>query len=329
MPNVKRPRHGTMQYWPRKRAKRAYARVRSLPTSSEAKPLEFAGYKAGMTHVQAIDNRPNAMTKGEEISFPVTIIECPPLKVMGIHIYKNTTNGLILTKTILNQKQNKELERKIRLPKKAETEQKLNEAEPLIQDPAIADIRLLVHTQPKLTGIGKKKPEVFEIKIGGKIPDKWNYAKENLGKELTIDVTFKEGQSIDVHSITKGKGFQGPVKRFGVSLRSHKSEKTKRGPGSLGAWNAQGHITYRVAHAGQMGFHQRTEYNKWLLKISKNPEEVNQSSGIKHYGNVKSHFLLLKGSVPGAAHRLIRLVSSIRKNKRMPEKPIDIQLIAK
>jgi len=44
---------------------------------------------------------------------------------------------------------------------------------------------------------------------------------------------------VDSKTFTKGKGFQGPVKRFGISLRSHKSEKVIRGPGSLGPWKGQ------------------------------------------------------------------------------------------
>ncbi|RUA19603.1 MAG: 50S ribosomal protein L3, partial [Flavobacteriia bacterium] len=73
------------------------------------------------------------------------------------------------------------------------------------------------------------------------------------------------------------KGFQGPVKRHGVSLRSHKSEKTIRGPGNLGAWT--GNRSWTVAHAGQTGYHLRTEWNKWVLKIGDNPEEVNRKGG--------------------------------------------------
>ena len=118
-----------------------------------------------------------------------------------------------------------------------------------------------------------------------------------------------------MHAITKGKGFQGPVKRFGVAIRNHKSEKTVRGPGSLGGWISQAHVMYRVAHAGQMGMHQRTHYNNLLLKIGTNPEEINPKGGFVRFGNVKSSYVLIKGSIPGPAKRIIKLTKSIRGKK--------------
>ena len=116
---------------------------------------------------------------------------------------------------------------------------------------------------------------------------------------------FAPGQWVDVHAVTKGKGVQGPVRRFGVSLRSHKSEKGTRGPGNLGPWT--GNRSWTVAHAGQTGLHTRTERNKWLLQVSTKPEDINAKGGFLRYGVVKSSYVLLKGSLPGAAKRLIRL----------------------
>ena len=141
-------------------------------------------------------------------------------------------------------------------------------------------------------------------------------------KEIKIKDVFREGQFIDVQAVTKGKGFQGPVKRFGISLRKKKSEKTKRGPGSLGAWKAQQHTMYRIAHAGQMGFHTRTDYNKLLLKISSKPAEINPKSGFHKYGILKTDYILLKGSVSGPKKRLIRLREPIRSKS----KPITIEM---
>ena len=50
---------------------------------------------------------------------------------------------------------------------------------------------------------------------------------------------MKDGDQLDFHCVTKGKGYQGPVKRFGIQIRARKAEKTKRGPGSLGSWKGQ------------------------------------------------------------------------------------------
>ena len=88
MPSAKTPRSGSMQYWPRKRAKSHLARIRSWDKGKEVKPLCFAGYKAGMTHVIMTDNRASTKTKGMDIFTPVTVIECPPMKVYSIRLYK-------------------------------------------------------------------------------------------------------------------------------------------------------------------------------------------------------------------------------------------------
>ncbi len=320
MADVKVPRRGSMQFWPRKRARRQYTRVRAWANINDAKPLGFAGYKAGMTHITMIDSRAKSITKGEEIFCPVTVIETPNIKIASIRFYKNTSYGKKLLTEVFSEKLDKELERKISIPKKIK--KKIENIK------GYDDIKLLVYTQPKLTGIGKKKPEVFEIAVGGNTEQKLNYAKEKLGKEINISEVFANGQQVDIHSVTKGKGFQGPVKRFGVSIRSHKSEKTKRGPGSLGAWCGQGHMMYRVAHAGQMGYHSRREYNKQILKIDTNPNEINPKGGFLHYGLVKNPYMMVKGSIPGPAKRMIRINFAIRPNKKIKEEAPVIQYVS-
>ncbi|MBS3132282.1 50S ribosomal protein L3 [Candidatus Woesearchaeota archaeon] len=319
MPTTRKPRSGSMQFWPRKRAKRQYARVRSWASSKDAKALGFAGYKVGMTHAIIADNRKNSKTKGQGISCPLTIIECPPLKVISARFYKNSDYGLKVASEVFSQSSDKELERKITLPKSIEKK---------FEDMAdFDDVTIMVYTQPKLTGIGKKKPEIFEIAIGGKKEDKAAFAKEKLGKEISLKDVFNAGQQVDIHAVTKGKGFQGPVKRFGVSIRSHKSEKTKRGPGTLGGWKAQAHFMYRVAHAGQMGYHLRTEYNKWIVRIGEKPEEINANGGFHEYGVVKNAYLLVKGSVAGAKKRLVRINTSTRPNRGIPAEAPSVQYI--
>jgi len=338
MPKTKSPRSGSLQFWPRKRAKKETARVRSWAKLQEAKLLGFAGYKVGMTHIFYTDNRAHSLTKGSDISCPVTVIECPPLKTISVKFYKKTTNALTLSDEILAEKLDKEFARKINLPKKIKKKiDDMSETQGVsehAQESSISDIkdyddiRLLVVTQPKLTGIGKKKPELFEIAIGGNKEDKQKYAKEKLGKEIHIHEIFSEGQQIDIHGVTKGKGFQGAVKRFGIGLRSHKSEKTIRGPGSLGPWRGQGHVMWRVAHAGKMGYHLRTEYNKLVLKIGNKKEEINQKGGFIGYGMVKNPYILIKGSTIGPVKRLLRFNLAIRPNKKVPKEAPNISYIS-
>ncbi len=325
MPEVRAPRHGSMQIWPRKRVHKTHTRIRAWTEIGEAKALGFAGYKAGMTHVLITDSKKTSMSKGQDISIPVTVIECPPIKVAGIRFYKRTERKTLAFKEVMSSKMDKELSRRIQIPKKIETEKLLAEIEKEMA--SVSDIRLLVSTQPKLTGIGKKKPELFEMAIGGEVPQKLAYAKSVLGNELNIEDIFKPGLLVDVHSITKGKGFQGPVKRFGVAIRQAKSEKTKRGPGSLGPWHPH-HGNYRVAHAGQIGYFSRMEKNKQVIMISADPKVVNPEGGFLHYGLVKNKFILVKGSVAGTANRLVKFTFAQRKNKKYPEEAMAVQYVS-
>ena len=311
MPRARKPRAGSMQFWPRVRSRFSYPRIRNWPTLNEQKVLGFAGYKAGMTHVFITDNKQTSMTKNQEIFCPVTVLECPPLKTFSIRFYKKTQNGTKLVSEIIADSVDKEAEKKVLASKKKGKES--------------ADfdfIRLLCYTQPKLTGFGKKQPDMIELAVGGTKEQQLLYGKEKLGKEITVNDVFKEGQMVDLHSITRAHGLQGPMRRFGIQLRHHKSEKSRRNPGSLGAWRAQGHIMWRVAHAGKMGYHLRTEYNKAIVKIGTKPEEVNVKGGFLYYGNVKNQYVLIKGSIGGAQKRLIKFTYPMKPKKAGIEMPV-------
>src|SRR3989338_380536 len=329
MANVRKPRKGSMQYWPRKRAGRPYARIRSwnAPKTNDAGLLGFAGYKAGMTHILMADNRHYSMTKGEEIFCPATVLECPPIKIIGIRIYRNYEGKKRAVFDVLAEKLDKDASRKIVPQKKYDLTKSISEAEKKLENNC--DVVAVVQTQPRNAGVGKKKPEIFEIALSGESRQKFDCLKNNLGKEINAGDALKEGQQVDIHSVTKGIGYQGPVKRFGISLRSHKSEKTIRGPGSLGGWQAQGHVMYRVAHAGQMGYHLRIEHNKLILKISRNADEINPKGGFIRYGNVRSSYVLIKGSIAGAVKRLIRVAYPTRPNRKIPSQPPSIEYISR
>lgn len=318
MPSIRSPRKSSLQFWPRRRAKKELARVRYWARTKEAKPLGFIGYKAGMVHVMVIDNRPKSLSKDEEISLPVTVVECPAMKVAGINFYQHDYKGLMMRSTILSLNLDKELGRKIDLPKNIKKK---------IEDiKEFDEVRLLVYTQPKLIPALGKKPKLGEIALGGSKEEQLKYAQEKLGKEITIEEVFKEGNLVDVHALTTGKGFQGPVKRHGVELRSHKSEKSRRA-NIRGAWT--GAKMWTVPHSGKMGYHLRTELNKWLLKIGKNSEEVTPKSGFNRYGVVKNDFVLLKGSIAGPKKRVITLTQPIRPNTKVPKEAPQIKFILK
>ncbi len=297
-----------MQFWPRKRTVNLPARIRSWVPESKVKPLGFIAFKAGMTHIQAVDNYPRSMTKGENIVIPTTILECPPMGIAGVCFYKNTSLGFTKVATVLAPNLPKELSRRLPLPKKAT--KKLEE----VTD--FEDLRLLVYSNPKLTSVDSKNPQMLEVALGGSKEEKISYVKEKLGKEILVTDIFENGLQVDVHGISKGKGVQGTVKRYGVPLRQHKAEKTKRGIATLGSWTPK-RVEYTVPQSGKMGYHLRTELNKQIIKIDTKTQDVNPAGGLNRYGVVKNTYILLDGSVVGPKKRAVVLTLAARPSKKI------------
>ena len=307
MANAHRPRRGSLGVWPRKRARKETPSAHTW-IERNSQFLGFAGYKAGMTHIQVRDMHPKYGKKGEIVNHPVTIIECPPLKPLAIRFYiVDEEHGLRVNGHLFSSKTAKDILKRTTLPKKTENV-------PQQWD----QVRLLVYTQPQLTTIGKKIPDIFEmhIKQSKKIDD----LKKLLEKNIPLTDVFNTGEFLDAHGVTKGKGFQGTVKRFGVTIRQHKSEKTKRGIGTLGSWTPK-HVSYTTAQAGRMGYHQRVDYNKQIMLISSKAEDINPKGGLVHYGVVKNTYMLIKGSLPGPKHRLILFTNAQRAKFLKPVAP--------
>lgn len=316
-----KPKAGSRGFWPKKRAKRIYPRLKARPQKGDAvAPLGFAGYKAGMTRVIFSETRGHL--QGQDVSESVTILETPALLVCGIRTYLKTPYGLSARDTILSEKPSKDLKRKTRLPKNPDTQKKIQAAEKALED--LGDIRLLVQTQPRGTGPGKKRPELFEIPLSGDVQSKWAFAKERLGKELKQEEVFKPGELIDVRAVSKGKGFQGPVKRFGIKVRGRKHDKKQRHVGVLGPRNVARVLPGKIPYAGQLGFQTRTEHNKKILQLGSGG--LTPKGGWLNYGLVKGDFLVLKGSVPGPKKRLIILEKAVRAFRA--SEPVEIKSIS-
>ncbi len=309
MPKVKSPRKGSLAFKPRKRASRIYPVVKTWPFSKELKPLGFAGYKAGMTHLMAVDKRSNSPTAGQLLQLPVTVIDCPPLIVIGIRIYSSDYRGLKSAKDVFCKTLQKDLSRKMRTPKKYDFENKMAALD-ATED--VADVKLVVHTMPRKSGLGKKKPEVFELALGGTdAKAKLEYAKQMLGKEISVKEIFKNGDWVDVVSVTIGKGFSGTIKRHGVKMLDHKEGKNRRGIGSMGQ-KRPGKLRWTVPLPGQLGFHVRTELNKRVILVGDKNNQVTPAGGFVKYGIVPGEYVLLQGSVAGPRKRLIRMRVSVR-----------------
>ncbi|MDR2874138.1 MAG: 50S ribosomal protein L3 [Methanobrevibacter sp.] len=317
------PRKGSVAFSPRKRAAKETPRIKSWPQKDQPKLLGFAGYKVGMTHLILVDNEKNSPTEGMEIVTAVTVLEAPPMVVMGVKAYQRNTKGLEVITEVWDDNLDETLSRKISLPKTYKKSDAIKRINDLSDD--IVEIKLLVHTNPKLTSLPKKKPEIFECGIGGKnVEEKLTTGLELLGKEVKASDVFSQGQVVDSIAVTKGKGFQGPVKRFGVRIQYGKAARSSKGRhvGSIGPWSPS-RTMWTVAQAGQMGYHKRTEYNKKILKIGdvSQVDEVNPDGGFLKYGLLKNDFILVKGSLPGSTKRLVILREGIRNKGKSNEAP--------
>jgi large subunit ribosomal protein L3 len=308
MPSTKSPRKGSLQFWPRKRVNKFLPSVNWEAINSGKSLKGFIGYKAGMVSVEIKDLTLNSMTKDKRIIIPGTIIECPSMKIFSIRFYK----GGRVFKDILAENLDKELKRRVKLPK--EHKFKLDS----IKNEKYDNISIIAYSQVKKTGI-KKKPDMTEIGLNGGLEEKMSFIKEHLNKEISLSEIFSPGELVDLRGLTKGKGFQGPIKRFGAHLRFHKSEKGVRKIGSIGPWHPA-RVTFRVPMAGQMGMFTRVHYNQKIISLGKASELENELGNIKNYGKVNTDYLIISGSVQGVPKRPLLITATLRTSKMQKKK---------
>jgi large subunit ribosomal protein L3 len=310
MTNNNRSRKGSLQFYPRVRAKNMIPSVNWKPHKKDgAGFMGFVGYKVGMISVFAKDETVDSQTKGKRIILPATVIECPAMKIYSVRFYKNNKvkKDVIVTN-------DKDLAKKVKLPKVAKY---------LKDEEDFDDVRAVLYTQVKSTGVGKKKPDMIELGLSGSKEDKLSFIKERIGKDITVSEVFGAGL-VDLHAVTKGYGTQGPMKRFGIALKSHKSEKGRRRPGSLSSFGLR-RVTFRAPQAGQTGFHNRIAYNSVILQVGKIAEKnINPKSGFHKYGNIKTDYIVLKGSVPGSKKRGIVMTVPQRPTKYQTKKSYEV-----
>ena len=111
-----------------------------------------------------------------------------------------------------------------------------------------------------------------------------------LGDEVNVDI-FVEGEYVDVTGTSKGKGFQGVVKRHGfggVMQQTHGQHNRLRAPGSIGAGSDPSRVFKGLRMAGRMGGEQVTVQNLQVLKVDK-----------------EQNLLIVKGAVPGAKNSYV------------------------
>ncbi len=338
------PRKGHLGFIPRKRTRHHRGRIRSFPRDDATKPCHltaFGGFKAGMTHILRDVNRPKAKLDKKEKVEAVTVIETPPLRVVGLVGYIETPRGLRALSTVWanhltvgtlrrfyknwmksKKKAFKNYQGEIdKEPKKVEAQ--LNRIKKYC-----SVVRVLAHTQMELmTNLRQKKNNIFEIQVnGGKnSTEKVDYAYKLFENEVTIDQVFNQNELIDVIGVTKGKGFAGVIKRWGVRHLQKKSHRGYRKVGCIGAWHPS-RVAWTVARAGQEGYFHRTELNKKIYRIGKgerkdaknnattkaDPTEKNITpmGGFPHYGIVRDDFIVVKGCCVGPKKKFILLRKS-------------------
>ena len=321
------PRRGSIAYLPRGRAKSMEARIRTWPkiTSDEPKLLGHAGFKAGCVQLVSVDDRDKTPNAGKQLVSLGTVIVTPPLLIIGVRGYSKDANGKHAYFDIYANDTPKNIERAFNIKP---NEEAVAQAEKSLKH--IKEIFAIVAVTPNLAGLEQKKPYIFEVSVsGGDIPKQFLFVKELLGKEVKIEQVFENGVTVDVAAITKGKGWEGPITRWGVKRKQHKSRKSVREVGSLGPISPQ-YVMYTVPRAGQRGFHQRVEYDKRIMVMSnteKNEFVINPTGGFKHFGNVNGDFIIVKGSVPGTYRRLIKLRKQIRNEPKKILKPNILEVV--
>lgn len=307
MGKINKPKAGSLQYWPRKRAERILPNVNWTPIKKDTGFMGFIGYKVGMTSVYVKDETPDSMTKGKKIVVPATIIECPEMKIFSVRFYKN---GKVSTEVVVSN--DKELKSIVKVPKQVG---KLEE----VKD--FDDVRVIVYSEVNKTGI-KKTPDMIELAIGGTKEQKLAFVKERAGKSILVSEVFTKGL-VDVRGVTTGLGLQGPVRRFGITLKDHKSEKGVRRPGNLAPWHPA-RVTFVTAMAGQTGFFTRVIYNNMILKMGKTSEkDITPSGGFIHYGNLKNEYMIVKGCVSGPQKRPVLITAPLRPTKKTAKQKLE------
>ncbi|XP_061892261.1 large ribosomal subunit protein uL3-like isoform X1 [Entelurus aequoreus] len=343
------PRHGHLGFLPRKRSRRHRGRVRSWPKDNPSQPVHltaFLGYKAGMTHIlREVHRAGQKQSKREQVE-AVTIIETPPLIVVGVVGYIRTVRGLRPLKTIFAAHLSDECKRRFyknwhKSKKKAFTKyskkwQDESGKKALDQDFArmkkyCSAIRVLVHSQMRLLPIRQKKAHMMEVQLnGGSVPDKVDWAKERLEQAVPVSAVFHQDDMIDVIGVTKGHGFKGVTSRWHTKKLPRKTHKGLRKVACIGAWHPA-RVAFTIARAGQKGYHHRTEINKKIYRIGKgvhihegkvirnnastnydtSQKSITPMGGFPHYGDVNNDYVMVKGCVVGTKKRVLTLRKSL------------------
>jgi len=345
------PRYAHLGYLPKRRTKYAKGKIRSFPKDDRSKPVHltaFMGYKAGMTHVvRYFEKREGKKSIKKDIVEPVTVLECPPIKVIGMVGYIKTPRGLRTLATVYAQNlPNGVIRRFYKNYHVAKRNAFKNYKKNKYTDDAKSKdhvnrdisritkycsvVRVLTCTQIEKLKFRQRKSHIMEIQLnGGSVADKVNWAKDHFEKEISVGEVFSMNEMVDTIAITRGHGTTGVIKRFGVTRLPRKSHRGLRKVACIGAWHPSA-VKWTVARAGNQGYFHRTHLNQKIYRVGQGAvrgannnastdqdpdvKNITPVGGFPHYGVVNEDFLLLKGAVMGPKKRQI----TIRKSMNPP-----------
>merc|ERR1712166_917206 len=182
------PRNGSLGFIPKRRTKHHRGRVRHFPRDDASKPVHltaFMGFKAGMTHcVKYFERRDGKKVLKKDIVHAASVIECPPMKVIGMVGYIETPRGLRTLQTVMAQQMDQQVMRRFyknsvhrdiaRIKKYAST------------------VRVLCATQNHLLKLRMHKAHVMEIQVnGGDIAKKVDWAYGKFEQEVAVGEVFE------------------------------------------------------------------------------------------------------------------------------------------
>jgi len=332
------PRHGSLGFLPKKRSVHPRGKVKTFPKDDASKPCHltaFMGFKAGMTHIMRDVDRPGSKLHKKEACEAVTLVETPPMVVVGLVGYVRTPFGLRSLKTVWAEHLSDEVKRRFyknwyKSKKKAFTKAALKHTDgkgTFEKDLALIRkyctvVRAICHTQVrKVKNLKQKKAHIMEIQVnGGDAAAKVDFATKLFEKQVPVDAVFSKDEMIDIIGCTRGRGYEGVITRWGVTRLPRKTHRGLRKVACIGSWHPA-RVSYTVGRTGQHGYHHRTEINKKIYKLGKAGSEdygattefdptvkdINPMGGFSHYGILRNDYLMIKGGVAGAKKRVLTL----------------------
>merc|ERR1712032_28973 len=345
---------------PRKRCKSIRGRIRKFPVDDRSQDphlTAFMGYKAGMTHIMRTVDKVGSKLHKKEVVEACTIVETPPMTVIGVVGYIETVHGMRTLTTVFAQHLSDEVKRRFyknysrtRCKKKAFTKYakkytdggspEIDEQIQRIKDNCTR-VRVIAHTQIKKLNLRQKKAHVMEIQVnGGDIAAKVDFARSLLEKDVNVSDLFSKDEMFDVIGVTRGHCVEGVTTRWGTTRLPRKTHRGLRKVACIGAWHPS-RLSFTVPRAGQNGYHHRTELNKKVYRIGKagdnsscqteadlTVKSITPMGGFPHYGEIREDWVMVKGAVVGVKKRpLILRKSLMNHSSRKHLENIDLKFI--